>query len=539
MDKNKDKNFTKDSLETIQSIHDFWAGRNYFRIKNYETTYKTIDMTYSMGHSFESIIESFDFPVMAKFKLEPVERQKTERILAGLLSSRHAEMRFHYGKKSHLYEDLKRESGEVEFLSDRVRNQDNTMFYLDMAFSIMGRDPLELKENTYRFESAMNYLGILNRRISNINERTLRSYFSLKKRRDNPYIIDSRSVSSILPVYSTPPPGKGVLVGIDSVNEKPVIIDSFENESFNSVIVGETGSGKSFFTKIFLRRSIASGNAGKIFIVDPLNEYNTDMFGPGSVEINFRKGDLLDLSLGGSLDTDTISPMASIISGTIFGDDRMRKEIETHIEAVLRENPEEKTSGIIHRIWSKYGMNSVGSKGLNIIDSESWMRDDIRVVIFKTNILEEETSESLLPELILSIFVYSVLTPRTKKMLVIDEAHLALSNRNASGILSNLSRHSRHYMLSIISITQSLDDLFAHRDNKSLLANTSSIFVFRTRSMKEEYAKMLNLEGFGEPDFHSLLGGKTVDYSECFLIKRKRLIKLRVISTENERRRIQ
>ena len=527
---------TEDSGGAIQSTHDFWAGRNYFRIRDYETIYNTIDMNYSLGHSYESIIESFDFPVMTRFKLEPIDKQKTEKILAGLISSRHAEMRFHYGKKSHIYEDLKRESGEVEFLSDRVKNQGNKLFYLDLAFRITGRDPLELKENAYRFESAMNYLGFLNRRISNINERTLRSSFSLKRRRDNPYIIESRSVSSILPIYSTPIPEKGVLVGIDSATEKPVLIDSFRNESFNSVILGETGSGKSFFSKIFLRRSIASGNAGKIFIVDPLNEYSADMFGPNSVEINFRKGDMLDLSGGGPLDREIISPLASIVSGTIFGDDRKKMEIENDIESVLQEKPEEKASDILHEIWIKYGMNSSGSKTFNFIKSESWMGDDIRVVIFKTNIMEEETSESLLPELILSIFAYSVHTPRMKKMLVIDEAHLALSNRNASGILSNLSRHSRHYMLSIISITQSLDDLFAHQDNRSLLANTSSIFVFRTRSMKDEYAKMLNLEGFEEPDFHSLLGGRTLDYSECFLIKRKTLIKLRIISTEKERR---
>ena len=537
MEKDQDRRHDGDLPETIQSSHVLWTGRNYFRLKNYETTYNTIDMNYSLGHSYESVVESFDFPVIIRLKLEPVNKLKTERILAGLLSSRHAEMKFHYGKKSHIFQDLKRESSEVEFLSDRVRNQGNSMFYMDLSFSISGKDPLDLKENAHRFETAMNYLGIVNHRISNINERTLRSSFSLKRRKDHPYIIDSRSASSILPVYSTPDPGKGVLVGIDSVNEKPVIIDSFQNESFNSVILGETGSGKSFFSKIFLRRSMASGNADKIFIVDPLNEYSPRMFGPGSVEINFRKGDMLDLSGGGPLNSDLTSPLASIVSGTIFGDDRMKREIENDIIGFSVENPEEKTPEILHRIWNKYGMNSNGSKTLNIINSESWMSDHIKVVIFKTNILEEETSESLLPELILSIFAYSVNNPNTRKMLVIDEAHLALSNSHASGILSNLSRHSRHYMLSIISITQSLDDLFAHQENRSLLANTASVFVFRTRSMKDEYAKMLNLEGFEEPDFHSLLGGKTVDYSECFLIRRKRLMKLRIISTEDERRK--
>jgi DNA helicase HerA-like ATPase len=537
MNKDDQKRSIENLPEKIQSRHDLWAGRNYFRIKNFETKYNTIDMTYSLGHSYESIIESFDFPVITRFKLEPLNKQKAERILAGLLSSRHAEMKFHYGKKSHIYEDLKRESSEVEFLSDRVRNQKNSMFYMDLSFRIIGRDPLDLKENAQRFETAMNYLGIVNRRISNLNQRTLRGSFSLKRRKDNPYIIDSRSASSILPIYPTPNPGRGVLVGIDSINEKPVIIDSFQNESFNSVILGETGSGKSFFSKIFLRRSIASGNAQKIFIVDPLNEYSAGMFGPGSVEIILRKGDLLDLSGEGDLDRELISPLASIVSGTIFGDDRMKKEIENDIILFSGENPDEKNSEILHRIWNKYGLNSGGSKTFNVINSKSWMSDDVKVVIFKTNILEEETSESLLPELILSIFAYSVNNPETRKMLVIDEAHLALSNSHASGILSNLSRHSRHYMLSIISITQSLDDLFAHQENRSLLANTASIFVFRTRSMKEEYSKMLNLEGFEEPEFHSLLGGKTVDYSECFLIRRKRLIKLRIISTENERKK--
>lgn len=537
MNKDDQKRSIENLPEKIQSRHDLWAGRNYFRIKNFETKYNTIDMTYSLGHSYESIIESFDFPVITRFKLEPLNKQKAERILAGLLSSRHAEMKFHYGKKSHIYEDLKRESSEVEFLSDRVRNQKNSMFYMDLSFRIIGRDPLDLKENAQRFETAMNYLGIVNRRISNLNQRTLRGSFSLKRRKDNPYIIDSRSASSILPIYPTPNPGRGVLVGIDSINEKPVIIDSFQNESFNSVILGETGSGKSFFSKIFLRRSIASGNAQKIFIVDPLNEYSAGMFGPGSVEIILRKGDLLDLSGEGDLDRELISPLASIVSGTIFGDDRMKKEIENDIILFSGENPDEKNYEILHRIWNKYGLNSGGSKTFNVINSKSWMSDDVKVVIFKTNILEEETSESLLPELILSIFAYSVNNPETRKMLVIDEAHLALSNSHASGILSNLSRHSRHYMLSIISITQSLDDLFAHRENRSLLANTASIFVFRTRSMKEEYSKMLNLEGFEEPEFHSLLGGKTVDYSECFLIRRKRLIKLRIISTENERKK--
>ncbi|MHB8358258.1 MAG: helicase HerA domain-containing protein [Thermoplasmataceae archaeon] len=528
----------EDDSASVLSEHRFWTGVNYFKLGNFQVLYHTVDMVYSLGHSYASLLESFDFPVLTRLKLEPIDKTRTERMLAGLLSSRHAEMKFHYGKRSQIYEEMKRESSEIEFLSDRVRNQGNKLFYLDLRFRIMGRDPLELKENASRFESAMNYLGFSNRRFSNINGRNLKKIFSLKRGMDDPYIIDARSVSSILPVYSTAKPENGVLVGIDSVNGKPFLIDSFQNESFNTVILGETGSGKSFFSKVFLRRSIASGNAEKIFIIDPLNEYSASLFGPDSVEINFKKGDILDISGQGPFNQDLVSPLATILSGTIFGDDHMKSEIERDIGYFVHEKPEESSSDIIHRIWMKYGPNNGRSQKFNVISSESWMREHVKVVIFKVNILEEETSESLLPELILSLFAYSVQTPGLKKMLVIEEAHLALSSRYTSGILSNLSRHSRHYMLSIISITQSIDDLFSHRENRSLLANTSSIFVFRTRSMRMEYAKMLNLEGFDEPEFHSLLGGRTVDYSECYFIRRRELFKIRIISTENERKLI-
>lgn len=523
---------------SVTSEHHFWTGRNYFKLENFQTVYHTIDMVYSYGHSYSSLLESFDFPVTTRMKLEPMDKLKTERLLGGLLSSRHAEMKFHYGRRSHTFEDLKRESGEVEFLSDRVKNQGNRLFYMDLRFRMIGKDPLELKENVSRFESAMNYMGFVNRRSSNINQRTIRRLFSLIRESEDPYIIDARSVSSILPVYSAPEPESGVLIGIDSVNGKPFFMDSFQNESFNTAILGETGSGKSFFSKVFLRRSIASGNVDKIFIIDPLNEYSAGIFGPDSVEISFKKGDMLDISGQAPFNHDLLSPVSSILSGTIFGDDRMKDQIGRDIESIIHENPDRRSSEILHSIWDKYGPDSGRSMKFNIINSESWMSDHVKVVIFKTNILEEETSESLLPELILSLFAYSVQTPSMKKMLVIEEAHLALSSKYTSGILSNLSRHSRHYMLSIISITQSIDDLFSHVENRSLLANTSSIFVFRTRSMKSEYAKMLNLEGFPEPDFHSLLGGKTVDYSECYLIRRKELFKIRIISTVNERKSI-
>jgi len=79
----------------------------------------------------------------------------------------------------------------------------------------------------------------------------------------------------------------GLLIG---QNKLPTFVDFFkrDNERVNSntVIIGKSGSGKSYATKMLLA-NLASDNA-KIFILDPENEYSN--------LANNLKGRVLDVS---------------------------------------------------------------------------------------------------------------------------------------------------------------------------------------------------------------------------------------------------
>ena len=86
--------------------------------------------------------------------------------------------------------------------------------------------------------------------------------------------IHSSSVAAVFPfVLSTMMDPKGDVIGMS--NGYPVVIDFFKRDSehvnSNMVIIGKTGSGKSYATKTIL--SHLSSENSKIFILDPEDEY--------------------------------------------------------------------------------------------------------------------------------------------------------------------------------------------------------------------------------------------------------------------------
>ncbi len=86
--------------------------------------------------------------------------------------------------------------------------------------------------------------------------------------------IHSNSVAAVFPfVLSTMMDEKGCILGAE--NDFPVIIDffkrNFERVNSNMVVIGKSGSGKSFATKTILSQLCAENC--KIFILDPENEY--------------------------------------------------------------------------------------------------------------------------------------------------------------------------------------------------------------------------------------------------------------------------
>jgi type IV secretory pathway VirB4 component len=87
-------------------------------------------------------------------------------------------------------------------------------------------------------------------------------------------LMPTRSVATGLP-FATQGTDKdsGVVYGIDSDDEMPVLLDRFSWDSYATARVGMTGSGKSFSTKLELIRSHLCYDDLRIVVVDPKQEY--------------------------------------------------------------------------------------------------------------------------------------------------------------------------------------------------------------------------------------------------------------------------
>src|SRR5699024_2080401 len=61
----------------------------------------------------------------------------------------------------------------------------------------------------------------------------------------------------------------GVLMGYHALTDAPIVMDRYERSSYNAVVVGEIGAGKSFNTKLNLLRRVARDPETIVIIIDP------------------------------------------------------------------------------------------------------------------------------------------------------------------------------------------------------------------------------------------------------------------------------
>lgn len=67
-----------------------------------------------------------------------------------------------------------------------------------------------------------------------------------------------------------------------------------------------------------------------------------------------------------------------------------------------------------------------------------------------------------------------------RKVLVFEEMSNLLWNRELAAFAGSIVRHSRHYLTSVVSVTQNMDDLRAGDGDWNILLNSAHIFIFRT-----------------------------------------------------------
>lgn len=176
-----------------------------------------------------------------------------------------------------------------------LQNENEKLFDVSVTFSAINYDNLSTKAFRKKIFSTLRNTNL---KVNNLLIRQFEGYLNSnisEKRALKLYErgINSSSLASCFPfVESKIMDQNGSYLGMNKLG-KPVFIDIWKRNEYynnsNGIVIGSSGSGKSYFLKTLLNHLYAENT--KIFILDPENEYKQMCINVNGEMIDVGKGD--------------------------------------------------------------------------------------------------------------------------------------------------------------------------------------------------------------------------------------------------------
>lgn len=327
--------------------------------------------------------------------------------------------------------------------------------------------------------------------------------------------MTSSSLAACFPFVSPyiEPQPKGIMFGENQLDGMPVICDIFSKsfENANGLILGMSGSGKSFAVKTILTRALQQGV--DVIVLDPSEE--------GEYENVARNlgGRVIEFSQKSDSFINPFQITESYEEKFFFLHSLMRffvSEMNDEIKDLLDEAFEKIYSkkGITHdsKTWSRTSptlsdlyeyvekerrsnfakraeaATAVSSslrrfvKGsFSFINRQTNIKKlEDRFIVFKIGSLPREVRRIMM--FIILEFVYNRMKKDLrKKLLVVDEAWKLLQTEGEEGYILNIAKTCRHHNMGLVLVTQDVYDLVTSKAGKAVMANSSWQLLLRMK----------------------------------------------------------
>ncbi len=506
--------------------------RKYYRSDLYSQKLFLVDSNYIMGNEFSRWVDSFDADMSLHMTLRPLDRFASDKKLKSMRAERGSELRVTGGRDARA-EKMRFEIEQIDRLISSVAVGGNSLFDISLRVKVSAEQPTVLQNAVNRFLMSMNLLDFKFSVPPFVSKRLINQSL-LSPEMQSRYLVDSKSIAQMLPIFLSHEPGNGILLGAESSTGLPVFMDQMQEASHNLLIIGETGSGKSFFGKLLLIRSLIVGLAKSIIILDPLDEYTPAIFDYPVSIVDTSAGEYFDFFDQYSEDS-RLREMASFVTDLLVLDET---EMASLVSLTARVKDASGFSDFLDQLLSLSEDTAIRNHLIEVKRKSFTRRVGLpsgegSVVILKTPSDPGPDRDRQL-RFALATARYLARSNSNPKIALIDEMHLFLNSRENSRLLANLFRNSRHFSTSVVGITQNSYDLEGTAFASTIKDNSIASFVFRTRSLSPDR----NLGTFYPDELldpELLLGGKNSDFSECLLLFRNRTKKIRIMATGYEK----
>ncbi len=357
--------------------------------------------------------------------------------------------------------------------------------------------------------------------------------------------LDSSSAALTFPFMSSElVQESGILYGVNKSNNSLVILDRFSLHNANSIVFAQSGSGKSYTTKVEILRQLMQGT--KVIVIDPEREYKrlTESVGGTYIKLSAKSKekinpfdlattfhDISDLSEHAQDLTEVISLMAEGLSArekaavdkAILRVYKQAKSKQPLLEDLYAELQTLGQLKLCERL-EKYISGSLA----DVFNEQTNIRLDNRLVIFDIKDLPESLRQIMM--LIISNFVQNQVKAKPeKRLLIIDEGWLLLQHEESARFVAGLVRRARKYYLGVSIISQQAND-FLHSDYGRAIASQSALRILMRQDTTtiKHVASEFHLSEYEE----SFL--LTCERGDALIIADQNHVAVKVVASEKE-----
>lgn len=430
-------------------------------------------------------------------------------------------------------------------LRDKIQRGQEKLFQMSIYMSLRADSLLELDKVTKLLETTLSarlfYSKVARyQQLEALQSILPRGEDQLGQKRN----LDSSSAALAFPFMSSElVQESGILYGVNKSNNSLVILDRYSLHNANSIVFAQSGSGKSYATKVEILRQLMQGT--KVIVIDPEREYKnlSESVNGTYIKLSAKSKEKInpfDLATTNHKSSDLsehAQDLTEVIS--LMAEGLNSREKASVDKAILKIYKGAKKQPQLDEFYAE--LHDLGQLKLcerlekyisgslaEVFNSPTNIKLNNRLVVFDIKDLPESLRQIMM--LIISNFVQNQVKAKPeRRLLIIDEGWMLLEHEESARFVAGLVRRARKYYLGVSIISQQAND-FLHSEYGRAIASQSALRIL----MRQDTTTIKNVVSefsLSEYEHNFLL---TCERGDALIIADQNHVAVKVVASDKE-----
>ncbi len=414
---------------------------------------------------------------------------------------------------------------QIDSLITEIKSSTQKLAYYSVAFLIKDRRFQFLKQKHDQIMEAFPLLGSSEGIVDHMNHDRLFLSFLPGQAWMNPrkYLIQTDALANILPIQSEWAGTARPRILVKSRKQQLIKLDLFDDSlpARHGMIVGATGSGKSFATNYLLAHYLLENTTNQLIVIDVGNSYRrlAALFDGAYLDIDlgdqYAINPLLpkaELLKNGEVDSEGLAYLALVAEKLVKGtaDEVLTNAHKRILEKAILKVYEAKEAPVLSDLQvvlrnyvlgdeedaqraaqfaKNLGIWTEGRYG-KLLNRQGNISSAKRFVVFELGKLDAHPDLQAILFFVIRSAIWGKLYQKDiKKVIVIDEGWRFFNDDTSSRLIEDLYRTSRKFNGMVLSISQSPEDFLATKCANAIVSNSFTKYILMLNKGHEQLSQ--------------------------------------------------